>query len=438
MFDWLQRNSPRVGFVLFRGNLPPRAEDFFSLRKQGITLKRFPEKPERHWGLKLLHPTWGEADLLCMRGFTPPSPVVVRFDACLTDEEKQDIAGAGNGVVVRMKVSKQHVLRDRKMLLRFLRVVLGEDGLVACDTEALRFWSRSSLDDELQHDADLDIECIYSIHAVIRSEQDEACYWLHTHGLKEAGGFDVDIFNPSADLSSGSNDLLRAMAFAILEKAVSPNEQRYTVAHPGGDVRLVPVAEFRRRVDPRQLVDPDALKDENHATNRSVLCEPARGMFARWSKRVEPAKFLMKELPDGTVLQFSDAASSLMGERALATYAVFRRFAEEFAAAELPCLVKLGYPTDGGKSGGREHLWFQVHSAMESDIDATLLNQPYHVSKLKEGDRGRHSVELLTDWTILTPVGSITPRSMFPARVLRANWDKVLRAKKDSDRANGG
>lgn len=433
MFDWLQRSTPRVGCVLFRGTLPPRAEDFFSLRKQGITLKRFPEKPERHWGLKLLHPTWGEADLLCMRGFNPSPASSVRFDACLTDEEKQEIAAAGTSVVVRMKVSKQHVLRDRKMLLRFLRVVLGDDGLVACDAEALRFWSRPSLDDELQHDADLDIECIYSIHAIIKSEQDRACHWLHTHGLKEAGGFDIDIFNPSADLSGRCNDLVRAMAFAIMEKVVSANERRFSIARPGGDVRLVPVAEFRQRVDPRQLVDPSSLKDEYHATDRSVLCEPARGLFARWSKRVEPAKFLTKEVPDGTVLRFSDAASSLMGERALATYAVFRRFTEEFAAAELPCLVKLGYATDGGKSGGREHLWFQVHSAMESDIDATLLNQPYHVSKLKEGDRGRHSAELLTDWTILTPVGSITPRFMFPARVLRANWDTVLRAKRGPD-----
>jgi len=39
--------------------------------------------------------------------------------------------------------------------------------------------------------------------------------------------------------------------------------------------------------------------------------------------------------------------------------------------------------------------------------------------------RGRHEIALLSDWLIMTPFGSITPRSMSPARELRARKDEV-------------
>lgn len=434
MFDWLRKSTPCTGIVLFRGTLPPRAEDFVPLRKQGITLKRFPEHPERHWGLKLLHPSWGEADLLARRDFKLPPVQYASYDPCLTKSEQQDIASAGAGLVLRTTVAKQHILRDRKRMLRFSRAVMGNDALAVYDLESNRFWSPRPLDDELTHDADLDVESIYSLHAVTKGQANKTVYWLHTHGLENAGSFNFDIIDPSPDLHGRSNDLLRAMAFAILDKTVTAEEKTFALAHPGGAVRLVPVPEFRRRVNPRLLTESDILTDEHHVADRVVLCEPARGLFGRWSNRVEPNRFLKKEMPDGGIINFSDAATTLMGERAHGTYSVFRRLAEEFAGLDLPCLVKLGYPTDNGAAGGREHLWFQVHTAYESEVEATLLNQPAHVARLKEGDRGTHSVELLTDWTILNPLRAMTPRSTVAAAFLREMKNEAKTSEGDRPR----
>jgi uncharacterized protein YegJ (DUF2314 family) len=53
----------------------------------------------------------------------------------------------------------------------------------------------------------------------------------------------------------------------------------------------------------------------------------------------------------------------------------------------------------------REHLWFQVHELQGSEVDATLLNAPYRVERMLEGERGRHSLDLLSDWAILCERG---------------------------------
>ena len=60
-----------------------------------------------------------------------------------------------------------------------------------------------------------------------------------------------------------------------------------------------------------------------------------------------------------------------------------------------------GHPEDGE----REHLWFHVHELSGSEVDATLLNQPYRLERLSEGQRAKHSLALLSDWAILCDKG---------------------------------
>jgi hypothetical protein len=87
--------------------------------------------------------------------------------------------------------------------------------------------------------------------------------------------------------------------------------------------------------------------------------------------------------------------------------------------------VKLGYQVDNGGKGDREHLWFLAHELGDDTIDATLGNQPHRISRMNDGDRGRHSADLISDWTIMTPVGMMTPRSTAAAHMVRADPEGV-------------
>jgi uncharacterized protein YegJ (DUF2314 family) len=131
--------------------------------------------------------------------------------------------------------------------------------------------------------------------------------------------------------------------------------------------------------------------------------------------------------PQGDFMVYFPAnASRLMTRRARETYGMFRQLNAEFADLKIKPIVKIGLPIDGGKTDDLEHMWFEVHALNEDTIDATLINKPYNVSSIKQGDRRLHSLEVLTDWMLLGPTGNMTPRDTRPARSARLNRGKIL------------
>lgn len=430
MFDWLKKKTPIVGTVLFRGGLPPKADDFEHLAADSISVTRTKvAEGGPHWELKLRHPKWGEANVFCPRdqvSLRVPR-IAIEYSYGLTPSEKETILQGESTVLLCMDSKGENMLHDRKLALRFLRSVMGPDGLAAGDMGAERFWSRDALDEELVHDADLDISQLYTLHVVAGNgdgESDDAApCWLHSHGLDKAGGFDFDIVRPCEDTVGRGLDGLRALAFAILEGKASSSIARYDLGQPGATIRLVKAADFQRLAAPEDAELRDA---EGHEDNRAVLCEPAGGLFGRFSRRVKPSKFFSRPMPDEVMFNFSTEASELMARRARGTYSLLRQLRDELAEFEFPTLVKLGYRTDGGGENDKEHLWFSVHECLDDCLDATLENQPFAIERMKQGQRGQHPLELMSDWTIFTPAGQINPRFLHPVRMLRAHKDELL------------
>lgn len=429
---WWNKKLALAGTVLFRGDLAPKPEEFAFLEASGIALKPFAGDPNK-WLMEMTHPQWGSARLATGQG--APLPPRELFEYALIPRADKDAAiSARSAVAIRMDSKYDHVLRDRKQLLRFLRAVMAEDGVVAADMLSGRVWTREELDEELAHDADLDVEGIITYH-VVADEKDEHG-WFHTHGLSEVGGFDFDIFDPSEETILNIQDLCRALAFHILEGSVGPSTPNFDFMRPKGKLRLVEMDRFIENTDPDRRREYASGIDQYHRKNHSVLCEPEGSFLGRMfgGKALQPVKFLTRELPENPVFAFSNAATDLMAERARKTYSLFRSLCREFAPYDFPCLVKLGLRVDGGAENEREHMWFAVHELFDDSIDATLENQPYNVSGIKQGDRRRHSVDLITDWTIFTPAGMINPRTTAPARILRSNPEalkKMLEAMKE-------
>jgi len=424
MFNWRNRAVDLVGSVFFRGSMPPRADDFQYLAEQGVRLKEIdPQNENLSWCLNAGHPAWGEAEIFCPRGGMPTPPrALIDFDKNLTSDEKEAAAAGRSPVLVRVKGSKRDVLRDRKSLLRWFGAVMADDGVVAIDHIAQHMWSRSALDDELSHDADVDIVALYTIHLVGSDESDTA-EWLHTHGLGEMGFFDFDILRPSDDLGDVAADALRAIAFAIVEGEVTKSTPRWQLCYPKGDVRFVDVADFNRRADAdiKRLRGPDPEHDEDHNHDRAILCEPSGKLLGRWFDKMKPAKFLSSRFDEEGMFQLSPAASELSETRAKHTYPLFRKLAEELKEFELPVLAKIGYVVDDATEDDREYLWFEVHEFFDDAVDATLANEPFRIARMKAGQRGRHKIDKINDWAIFTPIGTINPRNTQPAREIRAH-----------------
>jgi uncharacterized protein DUF4026/uncharacterized protein DUF2314 len=422
MFGFLQRDQPGQAAVYFPGSAPLPADAFVRLRDLGY---RLTEQPADRllWSLRLEHPTLGFADLWCDRD-APPIDDFIAFANNLSDAEKAVAAGSSSSVGLRVPAKRRQVLRDRKTMLRIANDVLGEDGVMVLDVSSELPWSRESLADELAHDADLDIEALYCLHAVANDRSmAEPTRWLHTHGLAELGRFDLDIVGPHPDFVAACADPIRTIATMVLEGDVTPDQARFTFGHPDGDARLVPARDFMRDADPADTALRDA---DHHDERRSVLCEPAvRKVFGLGrGDRPEPLHLARRTPPEQFVLYLPTSTTTLMAERAQATIDVLRALIVEFAEFEVVAIVKLGYPTE---SDGREHLWFTAHSIGASTIDATLENRPFEVD-LQPGERAERPLEYLTDWILMTPAGPVTPRSMIGARRLREHADEIRAA----------
>jgi Uncharacterized protein conserved in bacteria (DUF2314) len=234
------------------------------------------------------------------------------------------------------------------------------------------------------------------------------------------------LMQPDGVLAVDGTSPFRALAFAALEGAIGADTDRFTLAYPRGDVRLVPAHRFQADAAPEhQQLRSD---DSGHSGRRAVVCEPVGGLFGRWRTRPSPSRFISR-VDDDVTFPFSNAATELTAERAGQTIGVLRSLKAEFASLDLPVLVKLGYETEGGGPGAREHLWFQVHGIGDGSVDATLVNSPHFVPSLTMGQRGEFDLARLTDWAIMSPAGQMTPRNTSAARRLRENlpmWQAVI------------
>lgn len=417
MFEWRRKRCPLWGSVLFRGAVPPQAEEFSRIQLDGIKMVPGDADPDQSWVLEAQHPGWGKAQFISLKDTQPLHHTLITHSS-LQEDKKELVFQAQSRVFVRVDPPGENILRDRKSFLYFVKVMMGQDGLCALDHVSQRFWTREDLDDEFCHNSDLDIGGLFSLQSIL-SEEDGKIHWMHSHGLQETGFFDFDIIDPSPDLNDYWNfDIIRAIAFAIVEGNAKPDTRRYKLAYPSGDIRFVEAAHF---TDKRiiSLIG----RDESHIRNRAVLCEPSGWLPGK----PRPSRFLsLERMPDDLSINFSIDASLLMAERAKGTYGLFRSLAAELREFESLLLVKLRLPTDPGAYCDKEHLWFQPGELRDGDIEGTLENTPSHIHRLKKGDRGRYPLEFLSDWCISTPLGLVTPRNMRVVRELRSRREEIL------------
>jgi uncharacterized protein YegJ (DUF2314 family) len=352
--------------------------------------------------------------------FEPMPAPLVDHDPRLSDTDRAVVRAGRSAVGVHMKAHADP-FRGRKQLVRILGAVLGEHGAAAIDAPAQRIWTREALDDELSHDAPLDIEQMFTLHAVTR---DGAVYWLHSHGLDAMGAVDFDVLRPHPSQARDAAGLVRAMALASIEGRLAASRPPLRPSSLQLEVRAIDAAEFMRTASPEDA----ALRDpRDHTDARVVLCDPNAKLVPGWMGKPRPARIFQLAMPDDALVFYSTNASRMAAERARGTYARMRAAFRDLEGLGLPALVKLGYETDGGDKDDREHIWFEVHACHEDAIDATCMNKPFHVASLKQGQRGKHSIDRLSDWQIMTPIGSITPNALHVVRAIAKDRAKIER-----------
>ena len=421
---WWKKKLDLIGQVFFLGDLAPALHELDGLEAAGVRVTSVTAGHDEIWAAALEHPDWGSARLACQRGAQKLPPLLIDISCGLTEVERERLrTSAEVPLQLTLPARDDDVLRDRKRLLRFMSAVMGADGIAGFDVHSQMIWTPDRLADELQHDAPLDIIQVHVLHVV--TEDDGV--WLHSHGLAEMGFLDFDVLRPAQALTEEQFDVLRAIAFQLVEDGGNGEIWPVMGADP---LSLIDAATFMRSASAADR----ALRDPEHHTDRRVICCDPKppGFFSRLfgAKEIRPSRLLSRGMVEGVhLVNFSTEATELTATRARETLELYSDLGREFADLECTSLAKIGYPTDsGGHGGGREHLWFEVHDFDDQGIHATLINQPHDIERMNAGDRSRHPLDSLTDWTIVTPIGQLTARNLELARSLRALRPDILEA----------
>jgi uncharacterized protein YegJ (DUF2314 family) len=203
----------------------------------------------------------------------------------------------------------------------------------------------------------------------------------------------------------------RGLAFAILEGRLGPRGPALALLDEG-EISTMPVAEFLARGG-----DPDVdLGGAGHDGERSVIVDV---QIDTGLPLPSPAAILSFGVGDELVVNFSTDATSLMAERARATWKLVRDAVDELADHVQAPLVKLGFTDSRGRI---EHLWLEVEDMDEDPPRATLVSQPRYVTSLRAGESVAMAEDQLSDWVLPSERGIITPADLSPLRRLRAQF----------------
>lgn len=271
---------------------------------------------------------------------------------------------------------------------------------------------------------------LYSLHCVYDEEGENGNrrFWFHTHGLHRCGSVELEILN----FSQGEEQMNTLINMTVKKFLSDPakERERFTIGYDGMGINLCWLRWEEALKDlPQNILG--GISDREEADN--VHAEPSGILFAVEDGNMISPEIYVRTLAENPIYYITNEETNRMSTLAKERFSLFEKiFRREHKAPEKKSflknlfgakeeqqpgwtfLVKLGLVVDNPESGSdKEHLWYDVISIENGQIEGKLLNQPYWISGLNEGDIKTYPLEVLTDWVIYSPEYSYSPDSIY-------------------------
>ena len=238
--------------------------------------------------------------------------------------------------------------------------------------------------------------------------------WLHTHGLKRCGLYELEILNSNKDVFGDHYKMIESFALRMLEsdEPIEPGEGVF-IGQAAGKVLTLTAVDWKEALEfypDVTLGTEEDRNDEVHNEDTYVLMI-YRNSHEEENKIYTPVQDFNQFLNQNPMYMFSTSETKRMSALAIERIPYMIK---AFENKDNNIIVKIGLITDkehwnSEDNPEREHIWFELKDIKDGSIVAQLTQEPYYVSGIKEGDIGTYPFSEITDWMVFTKECRITP-----------------------------
>lgn len=250
---------------------------------------------------------------------------------------------------------------------------------------------------------------LYSVQSIV---DDNDNVWMHTHGLNRCGIIELEVMGATRENAQLFFPVVDSVACRFLDGNMSKEKEFIYLGH---DIAVTWLP-WEKEIENYGEIIGGKEDRKNHGDPSGILFayvspdDYENGNYVHLSEIAET-------LEENPVFFYSNSETERMASLAIGRFNQFRdTFFEK--KENFYFYVKMGLKVDEDKVeniGEKEHLWFEIKNidVDSNEIEAVLINQPYGIDGLNEGDTIKKHVSYMTDWLIKSPHGDINPDSVY-------------------------
>ncbi len=326
----------------------------------------------------------------------------------LTDIESERLRNARMGITIRTHFREDNLLSFHVQIKILCAILPNLSSII--DHSSLSIlsgkWSKLCAASEIPPPPSY----LYRIHAVSGDNND---VWLHTHGLNRCGSIELEVLNAQEEEDGyrAVSNIIETLAIKgidnnLVEKELEP-------IFLGHDI-VITWKKWEDTMEDFNCLGATFEDRVGHDAPTGVLFLYASEEDYK-NKKLTHVNEIITHLKENPLFFISNKETERM--KSLATERIDYVYDNAFKR-ENKILIKVGIEVDeehkDEENGfNTEHLWFELVDITKNTFTGVLLNQPYYIERLNEGDQFQFKESLITDWILYTKEYTIYPDNVY-------------------------
>lgn len=324
-----------------------------------------------------------------------------------SSSEVESIRKATNALTVFMKFNK-NPKKAHHLQLKLIEAMV-PDLIVLMDESAEKIFPSAWVKMRVKSTIVSSAKDLFTVHAV---SSEDGKVWLHTHGLCRCGTTELEVLESDVENYKNHYNLLATFASYLLDKIDEfdvEKESAYIGLLINGQPVVATCVSWTKALKEYKKLSLGNVEDrqEGHNSKTSVIFMYKSENDERYKKYTKVSDY--NELwGDNPIFFISSEETDRMKALALEYFDLMKEASKN---EENHVILKLGIPF--GNDGELEHIWFELVEFNGDKFRAKLLQEPYNVQELQEGDEAWFTIDSVTDWTVYTPKFQINPDNVY-------------------------